>query len=495
MATERFGWFHSLALICVSFCLLPVSTYILFSTYTLQALLPRFSTQRLRYDRSKFRPRRVLISGVNTASGLALARAFYSAGHTVVGADCEVNHVPGIGRVSRAVKNFHTLPIPKNELGTTEYVHALLQAIEKEKADLWISCSAFTSSIEDALAKEVIERKTKCRCLGFDLATTTLLSNSEEFLRCARSMGLPALEAYKVTSRNAVHRVLGSASTPGRSFTISKVRSRHTEQGPLGETLPVLPRRSVSETYQLVSEMSISQEMPHILEEDVKGEEYITHAMVIRGSVEAFAACVAPDRYMQLHGLPMDSGLCQAMLKFTHEFVNRFEHELTGHISFAFKVEQSSSEKGYEHKLIPMACNPKVEVPSILLRSANRDLAHTTLSVLDEPMLNGYLKSTRQLTVPEQALAFHWSGLNLILMAILPAVEFLHGRVELVELFGAWSLFIRGLCFYKDMTFEMWDPFPWWWQYHVYWPAQLLHCVLRQQKWSFLDMDSGRVYE
>ncbi|KAI4145740.1 MAG: hypothetical protein LQ340_006179 [Diploschistes diacapsis] len=498
MTGARYGLVHSSALILLSLCVLPISTYVLLCAYTLQALLVSASKTQSRRKTPNFQPRRVLISGINTTNGLALARSFHKAGHHVTGVDCHISPLPGIGRVSRAVKKYYSLSIPRDELAATDYVHALLQVVQEERADLWVSCSAFTTSVEDSLAKEVIERKTKCRCLGLDLATTSLLSNQSDFLQHARSMGLPSRESYNVTSRNEVHHVIGAAAPSSRSFTISKVRSRQNKEDKLApprNISPLLPRRSVSETYQVVSEIAISPEAPYVLEEDVGGEEYTTYCLVIRGSVKAFAACPVPGRSMQIQALPASSGLHQAMLKFAQEFTSRFEHELTGNLSFTFRVQESATADGYHSKLIPVACEPKAEMPSILLHYTKGDLPGTILAILRKSASNGYVKPSTTIITVEQPLSCYWTGHDLVSMVVLPSLRFLSLQAGLSELLRGWFLFTRNLLFSKDITFELWDPFPWWWQYHVYWPVQLLLRVLHRRKWSHIDLDSGRMYE
>ncbi|MCJ1328459.1 hypothetical protein MMC10_005136 [Thelotrema lepadinum] len=496
MASQRFGFAHSLALLIISFCLLPINSYILLCSFALQVLLPR---RKQPFPAPIFRRRKVVISGVNTANGLILARAFHQAGHYVIGTDCQINWVPGIGRVSRALRKYYTLPTPKDGLATTEYVHGLLRVVEKEEAELWISCSAFTSPIGDSLAREIIQRKTNCRCVSLDMEQTSTLSDKHQFLQYASSVGLPSPKTYSVTSRTEVHKVLSAAAPSDQSFTISKVRSRQVAADDSlrlpRDTSPVLPRRSLSETYQAVAEISISPDKPYVLEEDVTGEEYITHSVVVRGSVETFAACLALKPSMHIRGLAPGSGLHESMLKFTQEFVSKYEQELTGSLSFKFKIRESSSEKGYSNRLIPIACNPEVEAPSILLQHESRALSQAILSILDEPTSNGYLKQSKKLVTATQHLNYHWSGQDLLLLLVLPMLNFLNGRIDTSELFGAWYLFFRNAITWKDVTFELWDPLPWFWQYHVYWPLQMLLCIVHRRTWSILDVSTGQIYE
>src|SRR5689334_23369684 len=51
----------------------------------------------------------VLVTGVNMAKGLSLARMFHRRGHRVIGADC---HSLSPGRVSFAIDAYYRLPPP-----------------------------------------------------------------------------------------------------------------------------------------------------------------------------------------------------------------------------------------------------------------------------------------------------------------------------------------------------------------------------------------------
>ena len=498
MAAERFGLLHSLALIAISASLAPLTGYILLCSYALQALLPRLFDHHAAPRNVRHPSLKILISGINTSAGLSLARSLHQAGHYIVGTDCQLNHVPGIGRVSRAVKRFHTLPVPEDELGTTEYVHALLRVVEKEKVAIWISCSAFTSPMEDSLAKEIIERKTECRCLAFNMHTTSSLMDIQEFLGQIKDMGLPAPESHEVTSRDELHKVLRIAAEPSRSFTIAKTRSKHAASdasNAVKRASRSLPGRSISETYQLVSEIPISPQEPHVIEEDVQGKEYIAHSIIIRASVEAFAVAESPGPRLEIRGLSARSGIHQAMLKFTQRFASKFGHELTGHLSTAFKVQETATERGSANIIIPVACKPSIETPSLLLQLSNKELAFAITSIVQDPVQNGVAETFKEPVAPDQSLDIHWVGWDLIHMVFLPAVGFLNGKTGLKDVSRTWFLFGYNLTFWKDATFEVWDPLPWWWQYHIYWPMQLLYHILRRRTWSYIDLTTGRIHE
>jgi catechol O-methyltransferase len=45
--------------------------------------------------------------------------------------------------------------------------------------------------------------------------------------------------------------------------------------------------------------------------------------------------------------------------------------------------------------------------------------------------------------------------------------------------------------------FEVWDPLPFWWLYHVYWPAVFWGraCGGGSGRWSRVNVSTGKVFE
>jgi catechol O-methyltransferase len=47
---------------------------------------------------------------------------------------------------------------------------------------------------------------------------------------------------------------------------------------------------------------------------------------------------------------------------------------------------------------------------------------------------------------------------------------------------------------WKDGTFEVWDPWPAFWLYHVYWPVQFVLAVVQGKKWSRLNVSTTKMF-
>ncbi|KAL8637334.1 MAG: hypothetical protein Q9228_005385 [Teloschistes exilis] len=480
---------QNLALIFVSLLLLPLSNLILSLSYAFTLCFgddARRKRQRIRASPS-FAPQNILVTGVGMSKGLALARLFYEAGHDVIGADFEPNGVPVNGRYSRSLKKFYRLPKPTAEDGAADYINGLLRTVKRERVDIWVSCSGVASAVEDGQAKEVIERRSHCRAIQFDVPTTRTLHEKDTFIQETERLGLPVPETHNVTSRDAVHKVLHSPKR--RSYIMKSVGVDDAVRG----DMTLLPRRTLSETYNHVSRLSISRDKPWVLQRFIEGKEYCTHSLVVDGVVKIFVACPSAELLMHYEALPAISALSRAMLAFTKEFVVRRGNGMTGHLSFDFLVDETASEKGAELVLQPIECNPRAHSAVVLFSGMGQEVSKAYLSVLKDDMANGH-DYDEQIVMPRQPLKYYWSGHDLVELVLLPFLQLLMGRMHLAVWLRGCSEFAAHLLFWRDGTFEVWDPLPWWMLYHVYWPGQFLASILQRQKWSRVNVSTTKMF-
>ena len=422
MPTEASSSVHhaikSLTLIAISLVILPLTTLILLISYSfrppiylyriLQHVSPNTLRRRLQAPAtSKPSRRTILVTGVGMSKGLALSRIFHRAGHRVVGADvAPFRFVTPCGRFSTAVDKFYNLPPIDDHNGPATYIHELLQIVHQERVDLWVSCSGVASALEDAQAKEVIERRSDCLCIQFDSTTTSILHSKDSFTSHTKNIGLPVPETYNVTSRAAVHKVLHQSPRTKKRYIMKNVGMDDASRG---DIMTLLPRRTLSETYNHVAHIPISTQNPWVLQQYVPGKkEYCTHALVIRGKIKAFVACPSSELLMHYEALPHPaSSLSRAMLRFTQEFVSRSSERLgaesgartpfvpmTGHLSFDFLIDEVVTEKGTESILRAIECNPRAHTAVALFRGKDHELAEAYLSLLDEEVPDASLHSS-----------------------------------------------------------------------------------------------------
>lgn len=511
---------RNMFLILLSLLFLPLSTFILVATYMLQPLFSTHTTGRRVRIRSSpfFRPRKILVTGVSMAKGLTLARAFHLAGHDVIGADYEVWSVPVPGRASRSLKKFYTLPKPSEKEGSAKYLAELLRIADEERVELWVSCSAQSCAVDDGQAKEVLEQRLGVVAIQFNVETTRILHEKNLFLPYTRGLGLPIPETHTVTSRAEVHRLLSQgAASP------QKVRKKQYILKPVAIDYQTridftpLPRRTMSETYHQVAKTPISASNPWLLQQFIRGKEYCTHALVIRGVIKSFVACSSSDLVMHYESIARESPLNKSMLQFTKEFVARSTlggGKMTGHLSFEFLVDEIPTEKGVEMVLQPIECNPWTQTPiTVAFQGREHEMVDAYLAALEQtqlPNTNGSPNppsssrldsdpsdSNRILSsilTPTHVSRSYWIGHDIFTLLLIPLLHVFSPKFSLSTYLGGYVTLLTHILTWKEGTYEFWDPLPCWWLYHVYWPKVWWAYTVNKTKWARINVSTDRYF-
>ena len=471
------GLLKNATLILLSITLLPITTLIAVCS---QIVGRGFKRNAVRPGRPK---RTVLVTGVGMSKGLVLARAFHLAGHHVVGADFEPAGALSMGRVSKAIAKFYRLRSITSGSPSTTYTQDLLQVILAEKIDLWVSCSGVASAVEDGEAKEIIEARTSCKAIQFDIETTQKLHEKHTFIEYAASCGLTIPDTHTITSRAQVERILDTAPLDRKYImkTIGVIDAVRAD-------MTLLPKDTQQDNQKHLQRLPISEECPWILQQYIDGEEFCTHAVVVRGQVKAFLACPSAELLMHYKLLPAAGSLSLAMLAFTERMATRSGPTFTGHLSFDFMVprDELNSRKP---TLYPIECNPRAHT-AVVLFHGTQTMVDSYMSLLDGP-------ETCSLVTPAQTggYKYYWIGHDLITELLLPAVTFLTLQMSVQDTLQHYLTFFTHLVLWRDGTFELWDPWPWWWLYHVYWPLRLWNYVRTGKKWSRMNVGTTKVFE
>jgi NAD(P)-dependent dehydrogenase (short-subunit alcohol dehydrogenase family) len=529
------------ALLFLSLAFLPLDTFILFASLIWRAILPNQVEHRRRHARQEhgFHPRTILVTGVGMTKGLVLARLFYQAGHDVVGADFEPDGARVCGKVSRAVKKFYSLEMPtrKRDIAASGsssssfspdiYIQQLLDIVTREKVDLWVSCSGVASAIEDGMAKEVLESRTHCKAIQFDVRTTQRLHEKHSFIKHTRDdVGLRVPETHEITSRAVAERILrdsitSAAAATGRKKYIMK---------PIGvddaarADMTLLPRASEVDTAKHLARLQISQQSPWILQQYIRGREYCTHSLVVNGRVKAFVACPSAELLMHYEALPFESPLSQAMLEFTRRYAarsspggERQEQEqgkaFTGHLSFDFMVKEEEEAQSPESiMLYPIECNPRAHT-AVTLFDGTTEMVEAYLSALepdssDDSKGHSNSNNNNTGTTPDPSPSrlmiypshqtdnkYFWAGHDLVTLVIMPTLSLLLTLASISTTLQSYAIFLTHLLTWKDGTYQLWDPCPWWWLYHVYWPMRFWVCLVQGKRWSRLNVSTTKMFE
>ncbi|PHH81784.1 hypothetical protein CDD82_7890 [Ophiocordyceps australis] len=444
------------------------------------------------------KPKTILVTGVSMSKGLTLARLFHQRGHRVIGADF---HALALGRVSCAIDRFCALPRPA--LGQDDdvdedddYVLGLLRLVKEEGVDLWLSVSDVTAALHDAVAKEVIETQTLAKAVQLSLAHVKMLHEKDSFMQHCKSLGLPLPDTLVVNSSSAIVQHL--TDNGGLQHHAEK---SHYLVKPIGVndvarfSMPLLPLVSEQETLWRIEAIPFGEKPAYILQEFIDGPEFCTHALVIKGQVRAFVACPSSDLLVHYTALPPESPLSHKMLAFTQTMAQAAGEQWTGHVSFDFLAK--AAEKGADADVYPIECNPRVHT-AIVLFNDTPALVDEYLAVLDPAWstADGAEKGADKGPLyPRNPQQYYWVGQDLVEGVLCPMMEMLVFKTTSRAQFRrSLRCFINRLRQWKDGTFELWDPWPWWWLYHIYWPVQFLGYMMRR-RWQRINVSTGKAFQ
>lgn len=533
-------------LILIALAFIPLCTCIallsrIVAPWTQTARHIRHHRQWRALSSSTFRPRTVLVTGVGMNKGLSIARAFYRAGHRVIGADFEPYGIPVSGHFSAALDRFYPLkPIVERPVDSERYVEDLINIVKSEKVELWVSCSGVASAIEDAEAAETIEKHTKCKAFQFGVSMTETLHEKHTFIQHTAKLGLNVPDTRLVDSTQQVLRILHpkdpSPGSEGKQYILKPVGMDDSSRADLGV---LLPRPTRQETKAHVSRLQPSPFRPFVLQQYIKGPEYCTHSIVLRGRVLLFVACASSDMLMHYRALPPTSALSQAMLAYTTTYCEKTGSSMTGHFSLDFLVSQDDMShaelagtgdneelvEGLGKKLFPIECNPRAHTAVTLFdndKETVEAMAEAYLSLLPdhtiEPTLPSHSSpSPKSIITPPPHLrtnkGTYWIGHDVVALVLLPLMWYafsFHPRARwsresptcpkelrnpsIRKVVAPWIEFVKHVLFWKDGVYETWDPWPWWWMYVGYWPLMLLVSIKRARWWSRVNVSTNKMF-
>ncbi|EKD17373.1 hypothetical protein MBM_04234 [Drepanopeziza brunnea f. sp. 'multigermtubi' MB_m1] len=477
-----------LAAFCAPLCSAIAIASWLLSPYTWLAS----EIERQRQWRKSYAPgsrRTVLVTGVGMSKGLAIARAFYRAGHRVVGADFEPYGVPVCGRFSAALSKFYRLRKPEGgSTGSSAYARGLVDIVLREKVELWISCSGVASAVEDGEAAEAVEKLTDCKAVQFGVAMTSLFHEKHSFIENTRRIGLNVPETHLIES---VEEALGilhpdAAPAPKKRFIMKSVGLDDS----IRADMSLLPFSSQAKTERHVNKLQPSPARPFVIQQFIDGPEFCTHALVVRGRVLAFTACASAELLMHYQALPPSSDMFDAMLRYTQAYAEKMGTQMSGHFSIDFLLDQSSSSPDPDlmNRIYPIECNPRAHTAVVLFADEALHMAEAYLAVLDssEEKVN---TTPPPIVVPAPSVGYYWIGHDLVTHLIMPLLSFLRLGTDFRRLRNSWAVFFTRVLSWQDGTYASWDPWPFWALYTLYWPGIFLAstpgCVVGAARFLF----------
>jgi catechol O-methyltransferase len=286
-----------------------------------------------------------------------------------------------------------------------------------------------------------------------------------------------------VLTRQAVESVLREAPE-GRKYimkTIGVVDAVRAD-------MTLLPKATWEETLQHIGKLPISKKVPWILQQYIDGPEYCTHAVIVHGKVRAFVACPSAELLMHYESLPPGSPLWNAMLDFTKAVARVGGADFSGHMSFDFMIPKKSMNGDSLDKALlanseiyPIECNPRAHT-AVALFNSTPDMAHAYLAVTERHFKeDGDASPEPVIVIPAAKDKYYWIGHDLFTRLILPVLALLRLQVGISEVVEKVKELITHVIHWKDGTFEIWDPMPFWLLYHACWPSEFATHAARRR--------------
>lgn len=453
--------------VVISFILLPLDNAILLATYFVGHLsLPRSAANRRRQSvlrDVRFQPKTILVTGIDSPHGLAVARCWYYEGHRVIGADVTDLPVRSGESMSKTLAAFYGVV-------KSQYVSQLLDIVHREKVDVWIPCSGRVDAMDDAVAKQVIEGRTDCRCIQLDPELTSRFGTPESFTQFLAEKQLPTVENHQVQSRDSVHKILHRS--PSKAYQMRKLNPAESNK------ILALPKRTLSLTYSEVSEIQVSKDNPWILQQQTRLGEFVAELLVVRGYVKAIK--IRPgDQQSEWGTSRLDQGLAIAIHRLMDRFAMKGGSRMTGHLSVHLMVDEEFDANSVRHVLHIAGCNQGAAAVKTLLQDASSALASGYLAVLS-PRVNkvpGELDeaaySHSKTTIAGKSRGeMNWGS---TVLKHVPSLS------SIIRQLNGLFLETRQLPFWKDARFSYLDPLPWWWHAHVYAPFREIGVILDRE--------------
>ncbi|KAJ5495078.1 hypothetical protein N7539_000194 [Penicillium diatomitis] len=403
----------------------------------------------------------ILISGIETTTGLVLARTWRERGFRIVGVDVVDPYLPirPGGGMSKSVAAYY-------QVSKDRYVSQILDIVLREEVAIWIPCSPKCSPAEDAAVKQVVESRTACKSITFDPEMTALLSDKQSFREFLLSKHIPVPRHYQVNSRDSVHRILNGA--PTKSYIIREIGPRAKRRG------ITLPGRTLSSTYTTVSELSISKDSPWTMDQQTRLGVLWADFLVIRGRVFSYHLWTEERWAYHQKALHLHQALASRALRIIQQMTSQEGERMTGHLSVKFLVDEEIEPTSVRYLLYVSDCVSGA-------RAAEKIVRHTQWPT------EGYLAVLRPVLVLEGPITqsdsrdpwiFGAQSLDVLAEWCLTCILRAHDDQERFQ--ERFQIEIGPYLFWKNTDLSAEDPLPWWWDLHVYRPLCELWTLAKQ---------------
>ncbi|KAF1920079.1 hypothetical protein BDU57DRAFT_2696 [Ampelomyces quisqualis] len=496
-ASEPFYCTHfgrNVLLLLLSFVTVPVSAAIVLFSLAISTTNGHSKSKQQDVSTEQ---KKILVTGVSMTKGLTIARNLSQyTNHRIIGAD--ISSVSP-GRFSKSLAKYYRLDTPHGD-DAEPYIDSILSVIQSENIDLWISCSSVVAAVEDGqvvrLAKAAARKQGRVfEAIQFNEDVVEKFHEKDKFIDYLASLDLTIPESHRCTSPDEALAVLLRAfdkNNKNKSDTKFILKPIGVDDRARNAMMTLLPFPTAAETSTYVRTLHISPANPFQLQQFIRGREYCTHALVIRGHIKAFTSCPSSELLMHYEPLAASSSLSQEMLKFSEKVALDAGDAFTGHLSFDFLVENELLPDAGLVVLYPIECNPRAHT-AVVLFDDTPDLAGAYLSVFDEAISD--YRDAAPVYPKAPTKSYYWLGHDLVSLGILPVLDAFSGRGGWQDVREGMGALARHLMYWKDGTFTLADPVPFFALYHLYWPKKFVESLRTGKSWSRINVSTTKMFE
>ena len=471
-------------LLGLAITIVPISTLLLVINSLYIYLLPRHTIRRRLRATQGFVPKTILLTGINTPQGLRLARAFHDTGHNVIGLDYEPAGLPTPPRLSKAVHKFYALRVSSVDGRRSEYINYVTEIVEKEHVDLWLNCITNADPKLESQVRMRIEQKATCCCFALSLDAAPCFASRDNLLSYMKSLGLPVPEVHQVRSRDELHKVLNRSHGQRKYLLHAPTK----EEANNSKTRTHLPRRTLSQTYSMVSRINITQSSPWMLEQDTDDmEKYSTFAIIVKGEIRAFVASYSTDK-SSFQLLDPSYALNQSMLRFVSSLVRSQGHDLTIHLNIDFRVEEWVTATGVVKTILPVDVSTQVDANVLLFRglAGSVQLTRAYLACLQSAnpkdstvadLASSYPHHVpaSDVSLPEFEIAGVYNfGQLTHTLAVMPLQNLLAFQASPRSFLKSLASVVDRFVYWTNDLYSIDDPLAFWWLHQVYIPLEII---------------------
>jgi hypothetical protein len=489
---EAFHYTHigkNLLLLLLSIITIPISAVVVFINFIISLF-----NERPKDSQQNGQRKTILVTGVSMTKGLAIARNLSkNTPHRIIGAD--ISSISP-GRFSNAIAKYYRLDTPHGD-DAEPYIDSILSLIQTEKVNLWISCSSVVAAVEDGQVVRLAQASAKkdgrkFEAIQFNEDVVEKFHEKDKFIEYISSLNLNVPESHRCTSADEAldvllrnHNDTNQGKRKDNKFILKPIG---VDDHARTAMMTLLPFASASKTTSYVKSLSISKTNPFQLQSFIRGSEYCTHALIIRGHVKAFTSCPSSELLMHYAPLPAYSSLSQEMLKFTEKVALDGGDTFSGHLSFDFLVEG----EGQDVVLYPIECNPRAHT-AVVAFNDTPEMSDAYLSIFEDA-ISDYNKST-PVYPKAPVVSYFWVGHDVVEFGILPVLDVLSGYGGWAGVREGWRTLAQHVLYWRDGTLTVEDPLPFLALYHLYWPAKFLVSLRTGKKWSRINVSTTKMFE